>query len=102
MDFINAFKHYQSKLKERFNLDINYDDYLKNMVWIRTLPKEYSNKCVRYLINDMVHLYYVGKNFEYPITVYKLDRFNKGRILKLFNKHKNCFVKIVETECRSI
>jgi hypothetical protein len=33
---------------------------------------------------NMVHVYYTTKKYEYPITVYKLDGFNRGRILQVF------------------
>jgi hypothetical protein len=34
--------------------------------------------------DDKVCVYAINKNFEVPITVYKLDKFNKGRVLKSF------------------
>ncbi len=80
--FTNAYKHYSEQLKERFGLEISYDDYLEKYVFKRTLEKKYIGKYVRYLFGDMVNVYYITKNFEYTITVYKLDRFNNGRILR--------------------
>ena len=86
MDFTGAYKHYNERLKERFNLEITYDDFLNKYVFKRTLKKKYTGKYVKYLFgDDMVNVYYITKKYEYPITVYKLDRFNKGRILRVFN-----------------
>jgi hypothetical protein len=85
MDFIGAYKHYSEQLKERFGLEISYNEYLEKYVFKRTLKKKYTGKYVRYLFGDIVNVYYVTKKFEYPITVYKLDRFNKGKILRTFN-----------------
>jgi len=82
MDFTGTHKHYNERLRERFNIEISLEDYITTRVFKRTLNKNYVGKCVRYLFGDMVHVYYITKNFEYPITVYKLDKFNKGRIMK--------------------
>jgi hypothetical protein len=85
MDYTGAFKHFSLRLKERFNEDITYDEYVKNFIFKRTLPKKYNGKKVLYQIGYKVCVYAINKKFEVPITVYKLDRFNKGRILKSFN-----------------
>ena len=85
MDFTGAYKHYNEQLKERFNFEISIEEYINTRVFKRTLKKKYVGKYVRYLFGDIVNVYYVTKKFEYPITVYKLDRFNKGKILRTFN-----------------
>jgi len=88
LNYVNltgAHKHYNEQLVERFNIEISYDDFLKKHVFNRTLKKKYIGKYVRYLFGDMVNVYYITKKFEYPITVYKLDRINKGRILRVIN-----------------
>jgi len=83
--FTGAYKHYSEQLKERFNIEISYEDYLKKYVFKRSLKKKYTGKYVMYLFGDIVNVYYITKKFEYPITAYKLDRFNKSKILRIFN-----------------
>ena len=85
MNYTGAFEHFSLRLKERFNENITYDEYINNLIFKRTLPKKYNGKYVRYLNGDKIYIYAVNKNYEVPITVYKLDRFNKGKILKVLN-----------------
>jgi hypothetical protein len=85
MDFTGAYKHYSEQLKKRFSLEISYENYLENYVFNRKLNEKYVGKHVRYQFGDMVNVYYITTKYEYPITVYKLDKFNKGRILRTFN-----------------
>jgi hypothetical protein len=85
MDFTGAYKHYSEQLIKRFNLEISYENYLEKYVFNRTLNEKYVGKYVRYQFGDMVNVYYITTKYEYPITVYKLDKFNKGRILRTFN-----------------
>ena len=80
-----AFKHYHQRLKERFDMDISFDEYVEKRVLKRTLKEKYIGKTVLYLFNDkQVHVYFIKKKIEFPITVYQLDRFNKGKILKKY------------------
>ncbi len=82
MDYINAFKHFSERLKERFSQEITYEHYINNLIRKRTLDKKYIGKHVRYMDGEKVYVYLIYKKVELPITVYKLDRINKGRVLK--------------------
>ena len=81
-----AYQHFNQRLKERFDIEMSYDDFLKYRVLNRTVKKKYIGKYKLYLIDDIVHVYYITKKYEYPITVYELNRFNKGKLLKTINK----------------
>ena len=66
-------------------------DFMKQMLKderkrVESVKKKYIGKYKLYLIDDIVHVYYITKKHEYPITVYELNRFNKGKLLKTINK----------------
>jgi hypothetical protein len=83
--FYSAYYHFSTRLKERFNADITYEDFVKSYVLKRTLPKKYHNKKIKYIINDKMIVYHVLKYFEVPITVYEVNRINKNKAIKTIN-----------------
>ena len=40
MDYIGAFEHFSLRLNERFNENITYDEYVRNLILKRTLPSK--------------------------------------------------------------
>jgi hypothetical protein len=77
-----TFEHFLGRLTERFNETITYEDYINKFVLKRDIPEKYVGKYVRYESNNRIYVYYITKKLEIPITVYKITRFNKGKILK--------------------
>ena len=82
-NYTSTFIHFSLRLKERFNEDITYEDYVNNLIIERTLPKKYNGKKVRYQYENKIYVYCINKKYEVPITVYELTKTNKDRILKV-------------------
>ena len=85
---LNAFTHYSKRLQERFGEQITYDEYFTKCVFKLTTPSKKKQKGLRYQFGDRVKVYVSVGKFEYPVTIYPLDRINKSRICKVFDKSK--------------
>lgn len=83
-----GYKHFISQLNKRFNCEMNYDEYVKTLVFLSNKGEKKSGKYVKYLQEDKVLVYYIGKQYKYPITIYPIDEYNKKRQYKSFNDLK--------------
>jgi|688.fasta_scaffold80690_7 hypothetical protein len=84
---LSSFNHYSKRLQERFEEQITYEEYLNKCVFKLTTPSKKikrKQKGLRYQFGDRVKVYISDGKFEYPITIYRLDRINKSRIYKIF------------------
>jgi hypothetical protein len=82
--FFVPFKHFSERLKERFGVDILYDEYVNTCVFKRDI-KYKKGSYIKFKFGELVKVYYIGKHDMYPITIYPIDEFNKNREFKFMN-----------------
>lgn len=76
--FWNAYQHFSLRLKERFDEELSFDDYLSDKIIIRNLENK-QNSYVKYFIDDKILVYFVLQDYEFPITIYmnEKDKYKK-------------------------
>ena len=75
---LGAYTHYSQRLKERFNISLSFDDYIKNEV-LKISKKDRVNYPLLIKENVIIKVYAISRQYKFPITVYKVDGFNKNR-----------------------
>jgi len=75
---LKAYEHYAKQLKTRYNQEITYTDYVQQLV-IKRNKKHKKGSYIKIRDKNIVRVFFIGEEFEYPITIYPIDKYNKNR-----------------------
>jgi hypothetical protein len=82
--YIGGWFHLREQMLKRFNYELSLTQYYKRYV-VKKEPSKFSKKGVKVRDGEMVFIYMESSKYKYPITVYKINRKDDGRLVK---KHR--------------